>query len=159
MQEPEATTDPFPLRLRPAEMTIDNRSSHSYGALCMTERTIYLDPQARPFESRKINVRAYRWYAEVELDRDDYVDATTTRGQEPELPTAYKEALDSVRLASTDRIWYDGYPGGFSWGEGARWITLPRESRGMRSPRPFSNPLSEARSAVDKRSADRTSRG
>ena len=91
----------------------------------MTERTIYLDPQARPFESRKINVRAYRWYAEVELDRDDYVDATTTRGQEPELPTAYKEALDSVRLASTDRIWYDGYPGGFSWGEGARWITLP----------------------------------
>ncbi|MFD9393005.1 GNAT family N-acetyltransferase [Streptomyces sp. NPDC060000] len=91
----------------------------------MTERTIYLDRNARPSESRKITVRAYRWYASVELDRDNYVDATTTRGQEPELPSAYKEALDRVRLASTDRIWYDGYPGSFSWGEGARWITLP----------------------------------
>lgn len=83
----------------------------------MTERTIYLDRNARPSESRKITVRAYRWYASVELDRDNYVDATTTRGQEPELPSAYKEALDRVRLASTDRIWYDGYPGSFSWGK------------------------------------------
>ncbi|MGW4905947.1 GNAT family N-acetyltransferase [Streptomyces sp. NPDC004270] len=90
----------------------------------MTERTIYLDPDARRF-SRKITVRASRWYATVEVDRDNYVDATIERGQEPELPTAYKEALDKLRLASTDRIWFDGYHGDFTWGEGARWITVP----------------------------------
>ncbi|WP_159048933.1 GNAT family N-acetyltransferase [Streptomyces sp. NRRL B-3648] len=91
----------------------------------MTERTIYLDPDARPSKSRKITVRAHRWYASVELDRDDYVDATSTRGQEPELPSVYKDTVDRVRLASTDRIWYDGYSGDFSWSEGARWITIP----------------------------------
>ncbi|MFE4717438.1 hypothetical protein ACFRLW_13615, partial [Streptomyces sp. NPDC056728] len=91
----------------------------------MTERTIYLDPDARPYESRKITVRAYRWYASVEVDRDDYVDATTPRGQEPDLPSAYKEAIDSIQLKSIDRIWCDGYPGSFSWGESSRWITVP----------------------------------
>ncbi|MGW5099196.1 GNAT family N-acetyltransferase [Streptomyces sp. NPDC004100] len=92
----------------------------------MTERTIYLDPDTRRL-SRKINVRAHRWYATVEVDRDNYVDAATARGQEAELPSAYKEALDRVRLASTDRIWCDGYPGDFSWAESARWITVPTQ--------------------------------
>ncbi|GAA0948301.1 hypothetical protein [Actinocorallia libanotica] len=39
----------------------------------MIERTIYLDPDRH--DSRKIHVQAYRWYARVELNRDDYVDA------------------------------------------------------------------------------------
>ncbi|MFJ8010234.1 GNAT family N-acetyltransferase [Streptomyces fagopyri] len=91
----------------------------------MTERTIYLDPDVRPSVSRKLTVQAYRWYASVELDRDDYLYATTERGREPDLPSAYKEALDRALLASTDRIWCDGYRGSFSWGEGARCTTVP----------------------------------
>ncbi|MEU2374366.1 GNAT family N-acetyltransferase [Streptomyces misionensis] len=90
----------------------------------MTERTIYLDPDPRDPRTRRILVRADRWYAVVELDRDGYVDATTSRGQEPELPTAYRAAVDKVREASSDRIWYDGYPGDFWWTNGSRWVTM-----------------------------------
>ncbi|MGA5315093.1 GNAT family N-acetyltransferase [Streptomyces pseudogriseolus] len=54
----------------------------------------------------------------------NYVDAVAAQGPDPELPSDYTEALDCVRRAFHDRIWYDGYPGGFSWGGGSRWITL-----------------------------------
>ncbi|UOB12824.1 GNAT family N-acetyltransferase [Streptomyces sp. HP-A2021] len=90
----------------------------------MTERTTYLDSGTHPSRSRRINVRAHQWYATVEVDRDNFVDAATALGQDPELPSAYREALDFVRNVFHDRIWYDGYPGGFSWGGGSRWVTL-----------------------------------
>ncbi|QLH21838.1 GNAT family N-acetyltransferase [Streptomyces sp. Rer75] len=90
----------------------------------MTERTAYLDPDPRDWRTRKIRVRFHRWYATVDLDRDGYVDAATSLGRDPELSTAYKDAVDRVRDASIDRIWYDGYPGDFSWGSGPRWVTL-----------------------------------
>jgi GNAT superfamily N-acetyltransferase len=90
----------------------------------MTERTTYLDPDPRDWRSRKIRVRPHRWYATVELDRDGYVDTATSQGHDPELPAAYSEAVARARDAYIDRIWYDGYSGDFSWGNGPRWVTL-----------------------------------
>ncbi|MFE2049704.1 GNAT family N-acetyltransferase [Streptomyces sp. NPDC059459] len=90
----------------------------------MTERIIYLDPNPRDPHSRRIRVRAYRWYATVELDRDGYVDAATSLGHDSELPAAYSEAVDRVREVSIDRIWCEGYSGDFTWGNGSRWVTV-----------------------------------
>ncbi|MBV9025118.1 MAG: GNAT family N-acetyltransferase [Streptomycetaceae bacterium] len=90
----------------------------------MTERTTYLDPDPRDWRSRKIRVRASHWYATVELDRDGYVDAATSRGHDPELPADYREAVGRVRDASIDRIWYNGYPGDFFGADGPHWVTL-----------------------------------
>ncbi|WP_406331748.1 hypothetical protein [Streptomyces sp. NBC_00203] len=90
----------------------------------MTERTTHLDPDPRDWRSRKILVRPHRWYATVELDRDGYVDTAASQGHDPELPAAYREAVDRARDAYIDRIWYDGYSGDFSWGDGPRWVTL-----------------------------------
>ncbi|MEU6310232.1 GNAT family N-acetyltransferase [Streptomyces sp. NPDC047014] len=90
----------------------------------MAERTIYLDPDRRGPQSRKILVRSNRWYATVEVDRDGYVDATTRRGDAPDLPAAYTEAVDRARTVSIDHIWCEGYAGNFTWGDGPRWITL-----------------------------------
>lgn len=42
----------------------------------------------------------------------------------PELPTAFVEAIDRARDAFIERIWHDGYPSGFSDGQGPRWVTL-----------------------------------
>ncbi|GJF31738.1 hypothetical protein KNE206_44380 [Kitasatospora sp. NE20-6] len=91
----------------------------------MTERTIYLDPDRRDPSSRKINVRAHRWYAMVELDRDGYVDALTWRGDSPDLPTAYTEAVTRAQHTSFDRIRYDGNRGTLSCGSGPSWVSLP----------------------------------
>ncbi|GAA2191142.1 GNAT family N-acetyltransferase [Streptomyces bangladeshensis] len=99
----------------------------------MTERTTYLDPDPRDPRARRIRVRAYRWYAVVELDRDEYVDAATSLGQEPELPAAYRTAVDRVREASIDRIWYDGYRGDFWWGDSSRWVTMYVQYRHVES--------------------------
>ncbi|MBA6439947.1 hypothetical protein [Streptomyces sp. GMR22] len=44
----------------------------------MTERIMYLDRDPCDLRSRKIRVRASRWYATVVLDRDSYVDAATS---------------------------------------------------------------------------------
>ncbi|WP_435107188.1 GNAT family N-acetyltransferase [Nocardiopsis synnemataformans] len=90
----------------------------------MTERTTFLDPDPRDWRSRKIHVRPFRWYATVELDRDGYVDAENARGDGADLPAAYKEAVGRALSVSMDRIWYDGYPGSFSYGDGSRWVTL-----------------------------------
>lgn len=90
----------------------------------MTERTIYLDPDERDYRSRKIRVRAFRWYATVELDRDEYVYAATSLGHDPELPAAYLEAVNRARDATMDRIWYDGYPGSFLVGSDPSWVPL-----------------------------------
>jgi GNAT superfamily N-acetyltransferase len=90
----------------------------------MTERPIYLDPDPRNPRSRKILVRASRWYATVVLDREGHVDAAFPQGHDPELPAAYREAVDRMRGSSIDRIWYDGYRGGFTWGDGPRRVTL-----------------------------------
>ncbi|MEU6221100.1 hypothetical protein ABZ845_26865 [Streptomyces sp. NPDC047022] len=90
----------------------------------MTERTIYLDPDRRDPRSRRVSIRALRWYATVTLDRDGYVDAQTSLGHDVELPAAYCVAVDEVREAAVDRIWYDGYPGEFWWGNGPRWVTV-----------------------------------
>ncbi|MGM0356373.1 GNAT family N-acetyltransferase [Streptomyces sp. ECR3] len=90
----------------------------------MTERCIYIDPDPRDPRARKIDVRASQWYATVVLDRDEYVYASAPRGQSPELPDTYTEAVDRACNASMDRIFYDGYPGGFFWGRGPSRITL-----------------------------------
>ncbi|WP_329112135.1 hypothetical protein [Streptomyces sp. NBC_01353] len=90
----------------------------------MTERTTYLDPDPRDWRSRKIGVRASRWYSTVTLDRDGYVDAANSRGDDSQLPAAYEEAVERARNASIDRIWCDGYPGEFWFAGGPRWVTL-----------------------------------
>jgi hypothetical protein len=95
----------------------------------MTERTVYLDPDQRDPRSRRIRVRASRWYATVELDRDEYVDDARSLGHDSELPAAYKEAVKQARDASIDRIWCDGYPGGFADASGPRWVTLSVQFR------------------------------
>ncbi|MFD7897169.1 hypothetical protein [Streptomyces sp. NPDC059743] len=79
----------------------------------MTERTIHLDPDPRDPNCRKIRVSASRWYTTVTLDRDNYVDAANLLGEDPELPAQYRQALERAHNASADRIWYNGYPGGF----------------------------------------------
>ncbi|WP_055711797.1 GNAT family N-acetyltransferase [Streptomyces torulosus] len=90
----------------------------------MTERTFHLvaDPSSR--DTRKVRVRASRWFATVQLDRDSYVDAVAARGDEIDLPADYVEAVDKARDAAMDCIRYDGYRGPFYFGRGPRWIDL-----------------------------------
>ncbi|GHG63190.1 GNAT family N-acetyltransferase [Streptomyces griseocarneus] len=90
----------------------------------MSERTIHLDADPGDWRCRKIRVRPTRWYATVELDRDGYVDAASRRGHAAELPTLYSDAVEKVRGAAADRLWYDGFPGGFVWSSGSRWVAL-----------------------------------
>jgi GNAT superfamily N-acetyltransferase len=90
----------------------------------MTEQTTFLDPAPRDWRSRKLQVQPSRWYASVELNRDGYVDAENARGYDSALPAVYENAVDRVRSAGMDRIWYDGYPGSFYYGNGSRWVTL-----------------------------------
>ncbi|MFB7900617.1 hypothetical protein ACFC1B_30420 [Streptomyces xiamenensis] len=90
----------------------------------MTERIIHLDPPPHDWRSRRIRIRAHRWYAAVELDREGYADTLTRQGQDPALPVPYSEALDKVQEASTDRIWYEGYLGSFSWMTGPGWVVF-----------------------------------
>lgn len=91
----------------------------------MTEQTIYLDSDQRSACSRKIYVRAFRWFAMVEVDRDGYVDALNQRGKSSDLAAAYTEAVTRARDTSMDRAWYDGYPGAFVGGDESRWVSLP----------------------------------
>lgn len=86
----------------------------------MTARTICLDPDPSDWQSRKIHVEFHRWYAKVELNRDGHVDAANALGRGSELPAAYIEAVQRARSTSSDRIWYDGYPGEFAYGDGPR---------------------------------------
>ncbi|MFD7677050.1 GNAT family N-acetyltransferase [Streptomyces sp. NPDC060187] len=90
----------------------------------MTERTFHLvdDPSSR--DTRKVRVRASRWFATVQLDRDSYVDAESARGGEPDLPADYVKAVDKARDAAMDCIRYDGYRSAFYFGRGPRWIDL-----------------------------------
>ncbi|MGX1851687.1 GNAT family N-acetyltransferase [Streptomyces sp. NPDC055299] len=90
----------------------------------MTERTIYLDPDTGDRSSRTIRIRPRRWYATVQLDRDDYVDAARSQGHDPELPATFYESVDRARMAAIDRIRYEGRGDAFSWGEDPRWVTL-----------------------------------
>ncbi|QKV95931.1 GNAT family N-acetyltransferase [Streptomyces sp. NA02950] len=90
----------------------------------MTERTIHLVADASSRDTRKFRVRALRWFATVQLDRDNYVDAESSRGSEPTLPADYIEAVNRARYAAIDRIRYDGYQGSFYFGNGPRWIDL-----------------------------------
>ncbi|WP_327267247.1 GNAT family N-acetyltransferase [Streptomyces sp. NBC_01218] len=91
----------------------------------MSERTVHLDADPRDWRCRKIRVRPHRWYVTVELDRDGYVDAASSRGHAAELPDLYTDAVEKVQAVAVDRLWYDGYPGSFTWGSGSRWVTLP----------------------------------
>ncbi|MFF0204795.1 GNAT family N-acetyltransferase [Streptomyces sp. NPDC005017] len=90
----------------------------------MTERTIHLVADASSRDTRKFRVRALRWFATVQLDRDEYVDAQSSRGREPTLPADYIEAVDRARYAAIDRIRYEGYRGAIFFGNGPRWIDL-----------------------------------
>lgn len=90
----------------------------------MTERTVHLDPDPYDWRSRKIGVRPNRWYAAVHLDRDGYADAARRQGLDPELPSAYTEAVDEARSVAIDRIWYDGSTDSFTWGNGPGGVTL-----------------------------------
>lgn len=115
----------------------------------MSERTGHLDTGPRDWHCRKIHIRAHRWYARVELDRDGYVDAVSSRGGTAELPTAFTDAVEQVQAPAVDRFWYDGYPGGFrnraaaglrcrptGVDAGARIPTSPRPPIGTSSRRP-----------------------
>ncbi|MFC8517782.1 GNAT family N-acetyltransferase [Streptomyces sp. NPDC057257] len=90
----------------------------------MTERTMHLVADASSRDTRKIRVRASRWFATIRLDRDSYVDAQSTRGHEPDLPADYVAAVDRACDAAMDCIRYDGYRGSFYLGRGPRWIDL-----------------------------------
>ncbi|TQF01331.1 hypothetical protein E6W39_02605 [Kitasatospora acidiphila] len=84
---------------------------------------MYLDTD-RTWRGRTISVRPSRWYASVVLDRDGYVDTLNARNEESQLPEAFLEAVQRFNDSGCDRIWYDGYTGGFLSGHGARGVTL-----------------------------------
>lgn len=88
-----------------------------------TSRTIYLDDQHAP-DARKIDVRGGgRRYKEVVLDRDDYLWHNGTQDATRVVP-AYREAIEYAEDRLIDRIWYDGYDGGFAYGVGDHYVTL-----------------------------------
>ncbi|WP_158697271.1 GNAT family N-acetyltransferase [Streptomyces hokutonensis] len=90
----------------------------------MTERTIHLVADASSRDTRKFRVRASRWFANVQLDRDGYFDTESLQGREPSLPADYIEAVDRARYAAMDRIRYEGNRGAFHFGNGPRWVDL-----------------------------------
>ncbi|WP_411144906.1 GNAT family N-acetyltransferase [Streptomyces sp. x-80] len=90
----------------------------------MTEQTVYLDPPPYNWRTRKIEVRPSRWYATVQLNRDGYAEVARRQGLDPELPSAYQEAIDAARGAAIDRLRYDGSSDSFSWSNGPSWVTL-----------------------------------
>lgn len=90
----------------------------------MSDRTIYLDPDPHDRRSRRIHVRPSRWFAAVELDREEYASAEARRGHDSELSVAYLQAVTKVRRAFMDRIWLGGYPGSFFYGGDSYRIDL-----------------------------------
>lgn len=84
---------------------------------------MYLDTD-RTWRGRTIDVRPLRWYAAVVLDRDGYVDTLNARGEDSQPPEAFLEAVRRFNDIGCDRIWHDGYTGGFLSGDGARGVTL-----------------------------------
>jgi hypothetical protein len=53
------------------------------------------------------------------------VDAVSSQGDTAELPAAYTDTGEKLQAAAADRLWYDGYPGSFTWNSGSRQVTLP----------------------------------
>lgn len=76
---------------------------------------------------RRIEVRVGRWFATVELDRDDYVKQARSAGHtdggglNPAFATAIRRCAD----AAYDHLWVNGYSGGFLGGLGPSYVTLP----------------------------------
>lgn len=83
---------------------------------------MYLDTD-RTWRGRTISVRYSRRYAAVVLDRDGYVDTLNARGEDPQLPKAFLEVVHRFNDIACDRIWLDGYTGGFQGGV-ERSVTL-----------------------------------
>ncbi len=84
---------------------------------------LYLDDD-RSWRGRTIKVRPNHWYAEVTLDRDNYVLTTEDRGEDAELPEAFLDAARRYNESANKRIGYDGYPGTFLDIRGKHGITL-----------------------------------
>ncbi|WP_433464105.1 hypothetical protein [Spirillospora sp. CA-128828] len=89
----------------------------------MAAHVVYLDPPPHSWRSRKISIRPARWYVVVELDRDGYVD-TLDGDAEKALPPGFVDAAERLRSACIERIWLDGYSGGFTYGDDDRSVTL-----------------------------------
>lgn len=90
----------------------------------MSEGTLFLDEPPDSWRSRRITVEPKRRYAEVVLDRDGYVLAH--RGEASvDLSQDYVDAISQVQSACADRIWLDGYSGGFSHAKGPEYVDLP----------------------------------
>jgi hypothetical protein len=90
---------------------------------------VWLDPPTpgRRRAARRIDIRLGRWFATVELNRDDYVDLARSEGRvdDVEISPAFKEALERCAEAAYDHLWVSGYPGGFVGGTGPHFVTLP----------------------------------
>lgn len=86
---------------------------------------IWLDPPTR--RARRIEIRLGRWFATVELNRDDYVEHARSQGHidDVELSPEFKKALERCADAAYDHLWISGYPGGFVGGLGPHFVTLP----------------------------------
>ncbi|RSM44504.1 hypothetical protein DMB66_52290 [Actinoplanes sp. ATCC 53533] len=90
---------------------------------------VWLDPPTpgRRRAARRIEIRLGRWFATVELNRDDYVDHARSQGRDDdvEISPEFKEALERCADAACDHLWVSGYPGGFIGGTGPHFVTLP----------------------------------
>lgn len=106
----------------------------------MTEAALYLDPPPYSWRTRKIVIRPAEHFVVVELDREYYADAHD--GEATSLPPGFDAAAERLRLACFDRIWLEGYSGGFSWGGGKHWVTL-------QVPYPYGEDVAEALRAAE----------
>ncbi|MDX3708787.1 hypothetical protein PV733_07335 [Streptomyces europaeiscabiei] len=89
-----------------------------------TTRTIYLDDRHDP-DTRKIQVRGNsRRYKEIVLDRVNYLWPNAVKDESRAVPTAFLDAAEYAHDRLIDRIWYEGYDGGFTSVKGDQYVTL-----------------------------------
>ncbi len=86
-----------------------------------TGRELAADLDPGRWRGRKIWLTRYQRYTYVELNRDYWVDANPGADK---LPDDYAAALERCREAAINRLWVDGYTGGFGYGTGGRFIVL-----------------------------------
>ncbi|MFJ4679265.1 hypothetical protein [Kitasatospora sp. NPDC088783] len=85
--------------------------------------TLYLD-RDHTWRGRTIRVRPRRWFSEVTLDRDGYVETARDRGEDAELPPAFLDAIDYYHHRAARWIRYNGYRDTLVTVRGKSMVTL-----------------------------------
>jgi hypothetical protein len=94
----------------------------------MTTRRVWLEPPTgnRRYRPRSIDIQPGRWFTTLHLDRDDHVYRARAEGRpaDADLRSGFGEALTRCMDAACNYLWVNGYPGGFSYGQGPNGVTL-----------------------------------